>query len=148
MAHRTITRACGHLDSVTLWGKQEAREERAEYEAGRLCRSCWLAKRETEKAEEQKAALQAAREQGLRPLDGTDKQVAWAETLRHQVLSEEAALRERAQASPRAQEAVNLLEDTLRILRDEGTARFWIDNRKVDLYSHVQRVFRIRKTLA
>ncbi|GAB0057455.1 hypothetical protein SIID45300_01783 [Candidatus Magnetaquicoccaceae bacterium FCR-1] len=79
MAKYTITHTCGHTSVADICGPVAARQGRADW-MGRqgACNACLQAERAAESA---KAAIDA-KESGLPALVGSDKQVAWAETIR------------------------------------------------------------------
>jgi len=80
---KVVPHSCGHTMLYPFYGDDEFTwAERAQQLAQGPCRLCAAA----ERAEEQrKKAVQArfhAEERGLPPLEGSEKQVAWAETIR------------------------------------------------------------------
>lgn len=82
MAKYDITRACGHTETVQITGPIAGRDRQAEYESGKLCYECYKAKQAKQRAAESQAAAEAAKSAGLPALTGSEKQVAWAETIR------------------------------------------------------------------
>lgn len=81
MAKYEITHSCGHVRTYNLFGKTDDRNRKIEWLESQPCPDC---KREEENAE---SAKKAAAEN--RPvLTGSEKQVAWANTLREEVISE------------------------------------------------------------
>lgn len=81
MAKYEIHHCCGHVRTVNLYGKTADRNRTIEWLESQPCPDC---KREEENAE---SAKKAAAEN--RPvLTGSEKQVAWANTLREEVISE------------------------------------------------------------
>ncbi|MFD8609745.1 hypothetical protein [Streptomyces sp. NPDC059631] len=58
MARYEISRSCGHLETIELFGSRRERDRRAEWEEQqeRLCRECWQEKRDREREEEDRAA--------------------------------------------------------------------------------------------
>ena len=81
MAKYEITHCCGHVRTYNLFGKTDDRNRKIEWLESQPCPDC---KREEENAE---SAKKAAAEN--RPvLTGSEKQVAWANTLREEVISE------------------------------------------------------------
>lgn len=86
MAKYEITHCCGHVRTYNLFGKTDDRNRKIEWLESQPCPDC---KREEQNAE---AAKKAAAEN--RPvLTGSEKQVAWANTLREEVISEISAKR-------------------------------------------------------
>lgn len=84
MAWHTITRTCGHDERIQIYGTNShgERDRKAEWEATRECRPCHDARIAAERQEASEQATAAATEAGLPALTGSDRQVAWAETLR------------------------------------------------------------------
>lgn len=76
MAKYDITYSCRHNGTVDLVGKHTDREQKiAWYEQTAVCPECY-------KAQQLKAAEAKTASLGLPELDGSEKQVAWANTLR------------------------------------------------------------------
>lgn len=74
-----VTRKCGHEETVDLRGKMDKREWRlANVEPDKLCSECWA----TQQAAEAEVAAENAAENGLPELEGSEKQINWAETIR------------------------------------------------------------------
>ncbi|MCG8971847.1 hypothetical protein [Streptomyces sp. CL12-4] len=84
MAKYTVTRKCGHDERVDLIGPHRKREQTLEWMEGGDCYACVEAQREKENAESAAAAKVA----GWPVLTGTERQVAWAETLRVNAVEE------------------------------------------------------------
>lgn len=68
MSKYTITHACGHEETVQLYGPYKDRERKAAWMAEQDCPECRI-----------KARAEAAKAKGL--TEGTDKQIAWAADL-------------------------------------------------------------------
>jgi hypothetical protein len=82
MAKYNVDHSCGHSAIVNLVGKHKLREYRLEKMADQECSDCFtitLAKQH--QAESEKAAA-AASELAFPALEGSEKQVAWATTIR------------------------------------------------------------------
>lgn len=75
MAKYTITYKCGHTGTVDIVGTNAhgERERKAEWYGNQLCADCYKAQKEAE-AEKTSA--------GYPELKGSEKQVAWAKTIR------------------------------------------------------------------
>lgn len=135
MAKYEVTRSCGHVETVDLYGPRKNREWRLEnVEAEKLCEECYKAKLAEERELANKQAAEAAQAQGLPKLEGTEKQVAWAETIRQEVLTaiDDYILEDEAK-DPRVIEIVNHI-------KSKTSASWWIDRRETNRY-------RIRKLL-
>lgn len=85
MAKHNVTYSCGHQGVENLFGPHRDRERRISYlESSGLCAACYARKKESERAAASIAAERAASSAGLPALEGTERQVAWAETLRRE----------------------------------------------------------------
>ncbi len=80
---KVVNHACGHISLYPFYGDDDFTwDERVRQLADIPCRLCQaeeMAKERKQKADE---ARLAAREQGLPPLEGSEKQVEWAESIR------------------------------------------------------------------
>lgn len=124
MAWWTINHSCGHTQEVQLYGPGRDREKRAEWMERGVCPDCYRAEKEKERKQDNERAASVAGEIGFVGLEGSDKQVAWATTIRQKMYEN---LCKRYNPVPGygytlAVEAINL----------ETSAKWWIDNRNVD----------------
>lgn len=79
MAKYEVTYRCGHTGIVQLYGKTKDRERKLEWMSNSvLCEDC----QKIEFAKQNALAAMDNRASGLPPLTGTEKQAAWAESLR------------------------------------------------------------------
>ncbi len=76
--------ACGHPGRVQIYGPVKDRDWKEKKEFSKLCPECWKKKL----AEENQKAVETAKEMGLPELKGTEKQVAWANSIRLNVIGE------------------------------------------------------------
>jgi len=126
MAKYHVTHACGHETEYNLFGPYESRRQRISSLESRLCPECWEAKRNEENAKANAAAAAKAAEAGLPALEGTPKQVAWAESIRVKAIT---YLEERfATITPERQAQIAPL---LAKLKAQDKAAWWIDNRNL-----------------
>lgn len=88
MSKHHITHSCSHTATHNLVGNRSSREWRANKLAGEPCSVCWQAARDAARAAESAAAASASAAQGLPALDGSPKQIAWAESIRAAALAE------------------------------------------------------------
>lgn len=77
-----VTFACGHTATVELFGKSSDREWKLQHIAEGLCPDCYKAQQEAERKAASEAAAEDAKKQGFSELKGSEKQIAWAETIR------------------------------------------------------------------
>lgn len=86
MAKYTVSHLCGHDHTHQLTGPQRTREYRLERLAGEDCPDCqstaWEANRQAKQAADAAVAAKA----GLPSLEGSEKQIAWANTIRADLL--------------------------------------------------------------
>jgi hypothetical protein len=102
-----ITHKCGHEVTLNLTGPFKERESRIEWLKNHDCTECY-----------RKAARANAKAENMVELQGTEKQIAWAETIRAKKLDQIA----------------NIVEDdedraALAAIKAETESRYWIDRR-------------------
>lgn len=83
MGWETIEHSCGHEERHDLYGNRSWRDRQAARLENEPCSTCKQAERDKEN---RKAAAENA-EAGYPPLEGTEKQIAWAETIRRDMLA-------------------------------------------------------------
>jgi hypothetical protein len=132
MAKYEITRACGHTETVQIVGPYAGRDRQAEYESGNLCYECYKARQAEKHAAESNAAAEAAQSSGLPALSGSEKQIAWAETIRATAAQSLGALRPMIAAAPEAHRktadiALGIIDATLA----RTSAHDWIESRAI-----------------
>lgn len=88
MAWHQITYACGHTGRKQIGGPTKDRDRKAEWYGREICPACAAA----ERAEHNKAAAEQAATEGLAELQGSEKQIAWAESIRREMLAKIDAL--------------------------------------------------------
>lgn len=88
MAWYSGTFACGHDGKINIVGPSKDRQWKADRAFSGLCKECYEAKSIKEKEEKNRAAMELAKEMDLPELQGTEKQVAWANTLRQEMIEE------------------------------------------------------------
>ena len=86
MAWFSGTYACGHAGRVQIYGPIKQRQWKADREFSRLCPDCRAKEWEQEKERRFREAVENARKMNLPALEGTPKQIAWAETLRYEFI--------------------------------------------------------------
>lgn len=77
-----VTHSCGHTITHYLYGKRSDRESKGVWLAGRPCTDCWKLERQKGFDRENEASKEASAGLRLPELTGSEKQVAWAATLR------------------------------------------------------------------
>ena len=130
MAKYQITRACGHTETVQIAGAVAGRDRQAAYESGKLCYECYKAEQAKQRAAESRVAADSAKSSGLPSLTGSEKQIAWAETIRAAAAQSLNAMRPMLQAAPDANRkaadiAIAIIDTTLA----RTSAHDWIESR-------------------
>jgi len=133
MAKYEITHRCGHISIETLFGKRKEREWLISKLKMELCKKC----QEEEYAKQNQEAAKQNKENGLPPLKGTEKQVAWAESIRlkkiielnklKQDLLEDKALRQ--DKTETVLRNYDKAESIINTAINETDAVFWIEGR-------------------
>lgn len=88
MAWYSGTYSCGHEGRVQLYGKIKEREWKKEREFSKLCPGCYQKQLEEERERKNAEAAALAKEMGLPELEGSEKQIKWAVTLRQELIDE------------------------------------------------------------
>ena len=112
MAWNTINHSCGHVTSVQLYGKMTEREKRVSWLETTLCPDCYKAEKEKERAIELELAKEKAEKESLPELKGSEKQIAWAESIRRTAIDK-----------------IGQKESTIEKCKTENLAKWFIDNR-------------------
>ena len=119
MAKYDVVCSCGHEETIVLYGKSSERERKIEWlENYGLCSECYKAQMQKHEETSRKARKEAF---NLPTLEGSPKQVAWAEKIRDGFFKDWEKLR--PQEDPRAEKFVSWL-------KGNTASRFWIDNRE------------------
>lgn len=127
MAKYDVSHTCGHEATHTIFGKGSFREWKLKRLAEEPCFDCQMAVRNEH-------AAAKSEELALPALTGSDKQIAWATTLRVEKLAEARTYISDLLARGRENghdvaEATIELEKLLVRLEHQTEAKFWIDNR-------------------
>lgn len=129
MAKYTVERACGHTETVVLFGKNKDREWRLErVEPSKLCYECYQKELARKREEENRESAEAAKEMNLPTLTGTEKQVAWAETIRQRIIGELEKVVYSVPQEKRDDQFIRVVE-ALESIKAITAASWWIDNR-------------------
>ena len=138
MAKYEVERACGHTETVVLFGKTRDREWRLARETEKLCYECWQKELKEEREKENQEAAEAAKEMYLPELTGTEKQIAWAETIRQKMLADidEFIFRN----VNKEQRNAPKLREAIEHIKSKTEARWWIDNRNTKYISDFEKL--------
>ncbi len=132
MAKYEVTRSCGHTETIVLFGKLKNREWRLEkVEPSKLCTECYQAELARLREEENREAAEVAKEMNLPQLTGSEKQIAWAETIRQKMMADidefiYKSVKSEMRNDPKLLEAVEYI-------KGKTQARWWIDHRGMNM---------------
>lgn len=128
MAKYTVTRSCGHEETVALVGKTKDREWRLErVEPYKLCYECYQEDLQRKREEANKEAAEAAKDNNFPALTGTEKQIPWAETIRQRIMADIDAL---VYTGPKLKGRNELaIQEAYQSIRNKTSAHWWIDRR-------------------
>ena len=113
MSWYPVTYRCGHAGREQIYGPVSRREWIADQRAQKLCADCWAEEKERERTRENTEATAWAEEYGLPELIGTEKQVAYAQTVRKALIQ--------------AFEGYRAPEEALQAFMAESRASWWLD---------------------
>jgi hypothetical protein len=140
VAKYTVVRACGHEETVALFGKVKLREWRLEnVEPHKLCSECWQKEVKQKRAAETRKAAEEAMDSGLPELIGSEKQIAWAERIRMQLLSalEEFYIKiiEAGEETLKKHDlTLEKIDMAVKNIQQKTSASWWIDHRDAGTY--------------
>lgn len=140
MAWYDGTFSCGHKGSVDICGPTKDRQRKAEYRFSGLCPECYKVYLQEEKEKKNKEAAEKSAEMELPRLDGSEKQVAWANSIRLNIVEElykkmetlEKVLKEKGlEVIPKTNLGVNEVSNALDyFIQSHTEAKYWIDIRQ------------------
>jgi len=149
MARYEIIHACGHAENTQIYGPMRERQGKADWLASRDCAECYQRKLQQQRAEASTRAAAQSAAAGLPALSGSDKQIAWAETLRCDNLRgipNMLRLRERVQThdipGARAETMTALRTatlDAIDALMRRASAHEWIETRSSEPFDLVSK---------
>ncbi len=138
MAKYEVTYTCGHTDTIELFGRMKDREWRLEREKDKLCPECWKKQLEEDRAKENAEAAEANKTLGLPELEGTEKQIPWAESIRQQILSaiekEVLGIISPEKKKKHPDKYKSILEG-VKSIKQHTAASWWIDRRRNTNYN-------------
>jgi hypothetical protein len=126
MASYTITHSCGHEETLWLTGPRSQREWRIKKAEEEMCDACFREWKTAQCAKQNK-------ELGLPELKGTEKQIAWAERIRH------SAVEELERMGGQFEDEQDWFREGLELIYKQDSAAWWIDHRgQFDYYVSVR----------
>ncbi|MGY6765666.1 hypothetical protein ACW73O_11580 [Faecalibacterium prausnitzii] len=141
MAWYCGTYSCGHEGRVNVIGPSKEREWKIDRAFSKMCPDCYKAQLE----EENQKAIELAKEMELPDLQGSEKQVAWANTLRLKLIEKFDKFTEKDfdEVKGLFPEFDNLIYDDVLKIKDyiilnKTKASFYIDNRNESIRYFVE----------
>lgn len=132
--------SCGHEGRVNVIGPQKYRQYKIEQRFSGLCPECYKKYLKEEREKRNLVDAEVAKEMELPELQGTEKQVAWANTLRNAFIERIEKSKEDKNFADtlkwelnisrlEAKKVINNFDDILEEIMIKDEARFFIDNR-------------------
>lgn len=137
MGWAEIIYRCGHSNRIQAYGEMRKRKFYLQSMRNRWCPECFLIITEASRQARTKLSIKIAQEHGLPDLIGSDKQIAWAATIRRtkldavQVEVRKAELE--AGANDARLESLYAAESAYAELAVKDMAKWWIDHRDYSL---------------
>lgn len=136
--------SCGHEGRVNIIGPVKDREWKKEREFSKLCPECYRKEQEERIKMENEESARLSQELELPELSGTEKQVAWANTIRMNMVSKisdienklkESGKRIRFYHAYKSESYITVSFESLSDMADMGfsshtDAKFWIEHRE------------------
>lgn len=132
MAKYDVTYTCGHTDTIQIYGPGRDRERKLANEESKLCPDCYKAKLEADRQKQNAEAAEANQAAGLPKLEGTEKQIAWAESIRKSMIDhiiEYYISQITDEAKAEHPEEYERVMKGFEALKRHTDASWWIDNR-------------------
>lgn len=128
--------ACGCEGRVNITGPIKNREWKKQIAFEKECGDCYRERLEKEREEDNKKAIELAKEMELPDLEGTEKQVAWANTIRQDFIDEYEIFIEKGDLGGLSKENIKRVEDKNKLylvmdylLTEKLNSKFWIEHR-------------------
>ena len=123
MAHYDVGYACGHTQTVELFGKTSARYEKIEWMERGVCPDCYREMKQEERKQENERSATLAESLGFSQLEGSEKQIAWAKSIRQKTYEDSCKLE--------LEHPTYGYTLVVKVLSLELSAKWWIDHRTV-----------------
>lgn len=135
MAWNEINYSCGHKGRVQLYGHHTARDSKKSWMERGVCPDCYRAQKEAERKMENELSAEKAKKAGLPELIGSEKQIAWAETIRKNALMSPknticpSEIFESKNPDNEQRAIYSAVSAARSRLENERSAKWWIENR-------------------
>lgn len=128
------TYSCGHEGRVNVIGPEKNRQWIVDRKFEGMCPECYTKHLEEERIKANEISAEKAKEMELPELEGTEKQVAWATTLRQKLIDGFEKLISTYDEVDEKREIENMRNTLDHILSTEEKAFFYINNRFNDAF--------------
>lgn len=147
MAKYNGTFSCGHEGKVNIIGPTKDREWKKERAFNKMCPECWEKHLDEEREKANKEAAEKAKEMELPQLTGSEKQVAWAITLRQNLINyfnESVDDKMVMKGLSEYYGFIDITKEDILTIRDyiienKTDAKYYIDNRSDRLWDYIER---------
>ena len=134
MAWYNGTFSCGHEGRVNVIGPSKDRQWKIDRKFSGVCEECYEKQLLEEREKANKEAAEKSKEMELPELTGSEKQVAWANTLRQKLIDKFEEFKDFEEYS--FEELHTILDY---ILINKTQARYYIDNRDNNIYEYIDK---------
>jgi len=128
MAKYTITHSCGHTVEHQIYGSNSKgeRDRKIAWLEAHVCSECY-------KVEKMEKAAQTNSDANMAELEGSPKQIAWAEDIRNKILPAIAEMQKKIDEGKGTSELYIKQRDAMQAaineVRGQSSAKWWIDHR-------------------
>ena len=128
-----VTYTCGHTATLSLYGPSWEVDRKLRWlQENSMCSDCYKKNGSQKRAEELEKAKENARRRNLPELAGSEKQVAWAMTIRDRFFARlDAFIESNLKKGPKTGSGffLGLRQQAMAYFSAQKQAKFWIDNR-------------------
>ena len=142
----SVNHICGHTETHTLYGPGKERERKLSWMETTDCSECYQAALKIQRDAENAKAAEINQANALPTLTGSEKQIAWAETIRAEKIAQLdelicAANTQIANGAAKADDpnVINFFA-WAETLRNTTASSWWIDNRNISALGIIRNI--------
>jgi hypothetical protein len=154
MSQYTIDFSCNHTETRNIIGKEKDRQGKADWMARGVCSDCYKQQLAAERQKEQSTQMATAAQFVLAELEGSEKQITWAEKIRAKMIVEIQNLkvkeinRFQSEKADKIQQAIfqlNLIVvgEAIKAIGSKTKSTWFIDNRNVAITGSKGLIFQL-----